>query len=199
MPCRAGCSGPVRPVVDAKIHGAGARRLQGAEPDLHRRCRCSARAHRLHPMAQPAGWHRGRPHADPHHPRPLPGGDVGSVPNSRPHLPAGAHPAGCFLHRDRLHLGPADAGPDGAEFTRLVGGGQRRRPQQRRIPIRHLAGDRDRLRRGPCQPHHLCGRAGLGALHSGRIRAACVRPPDAGRARTWPETGRLSRAQRLSH
>jgi glycine cleavage system aminomethyltransferase T len=54
-------------------------------------------------------------------------------------------------------------------------GAERRDLSTTRVPLRHLARARDRLCAGAGQPHHLCGRARLRALHPGRVRRPRVR------------------------
>jgi hypothetical protein len=69
--------------------------------------------------------------------------------------------------------------------------------RQRRLPLRHRARDRDRDGPRPRAPHHLCRRAGLGALCLRRPGRPCLRGADGGRPR--PDALRPARDGQLPH
>ena len=73
------------------------------------------------------------------------------------------------------------------------------RPLQRRVPVRHIAGDRPRLRPRPRQSRHLRGRARLGAVRADRVRGRGVRRPRPSRRTTRAGPRRLPRAQLAAH
>ena len=124
---------------------------------------------------QRARRHRGRPHG--HAPRrdALHGGDRRGAADPRFRLAQGPHPRRRALRGDRHHLGPADDRRHGALEPRPARQALGRGPVERRVPVRPLARDRDRLCARAGKPHHLCRRARLGALHSGGIRRPCLR------------------------
>ena len=82
----------------------------------------------------------------------------------RRHIPEGARAIAVDVTSAYAVLGVM--GPRSRELLRADG----RRPVQRGVPVRHLARDRPRLCPRPRQPHHLCRRARLGALHPDRVR-----------------------------
>ena len=65
--------------------------------------------------------------------------------------------------------------------------------RQCRVPLRHLPGDRDRLRARAGDAHDLRRRAGLGAPRAERERRSGVRPADGGGARSRARARRLPR------
>ena len=154
-----------------QVPGRGPRRLAVLQPHLAPTTSTCAGPDRLHAMAERARRHRGRPHR--HAPRRdrflVVTGAAAADP--RPRLAASA------ISRTRRAAVATDVTSGlpmlcahGAAIARAAGQADRRGPLQRSLPVRHLARDRDRLCPGPGEPHHLCRRAGLGALCPGRIR-----------------------------
>ena len=94
---------------------------------------------------------------------------------ARPRLAETPSPDGAALRGNRRHRRRGVPRRHGAAFARALAPLGRYAARQRRIPVRHVARDRDRLCGRPRAPHHLCRRARLGALRPGRHGAACVR------------------------
>ena len=69
----------------------------------------------------------------------------------------------------------------GAERPAAPAVHHRRRPVGRGLPVRHITGNRPRLRLRPRHPHHLRRRARLGAAHPGRPGRARLRHDRRGR------------------
>ena len=66
-------------------------------------------------------------------------------------------------------------------------------PVRRGVPLRHQPGDRPRPLDGAGHPHHLCRRAGMGALRAHRVRRGRLRGPARGRRRRPADRGGLLR------
>ena len=123
---------------------------------------------------QRARRHRGRPH------RHAPGRGPASWSSPAPRRRRATSP-GCKRHMPgRCALQSRPTSPRACRCSALMGPNSRARCWQKlsgadlsnaAFPFGTSQRDRDRLCPGARQPHHLCRRAGLGALCPGRVRA----------------------------
>ena len=133
-------------------------------------------ATRVHGDAQRTRMLRVGRHRDPHRRRRVPHrqqrGHHGAGQGPHRQEPARRH-AGSTRRRDVLAGGVRCDGPPVAGSA---GHPDRRRPERRRVPIRHQQANHPGLLDDSRDPHHLRGRARMGALRADRVRSrVCTR------------------------
>ena len=99
----------------------------------------------------------------------------------------------------RCLLGVCGARAHGAAQPRAARDAHRCGSVDRRVPLRHVADHRPRLRARTRQPHHLRRRARLRAVHPHRVRAVGVRRDRQRRRRVRAAAGRLPRHEQPAH
>ena len=157
---------PLRPVELHQVPRGRPRRDRGPPARVHRQRGRRAGAHRLHPLAERTGWHRGGPHRHPPRRAPLLGGDGGGERGPRPRLAPPPRAPGGRLRGRGHHRRVGDPRGDGAGQPEPPRGADRRGPLRRELPVRRLPGGGDRLHPRAGDPRLLRRRAGVGALRA---------------------------------
>ncbi len=174
-PGHAGRRGPGRPVRLRRAGDLRARRAGGGADPVGGAAERAGRPGRLHLVAGRERRVPRRPDRDAAGRGPVPGGDRRRDRDVRRGVDCPPPATGGVPRRS--HLGLDHDRAVGAAGPGRAGRGDRGRRVARRVPVRHLPGDRDRRGRGPCLADLLRRRARLGAARPDRARGPGVGHP----------------------